>query len=61
MTAKKTANLTDTGGQRRMIRESEGAQSNRSGPQWTPEDGSPAVFKTVSGVHRRPAKFTSVH
>ena len=63
MTAKKTANLTDTGGQRRMIMESEGAQSNRSGPQWRPGDGSPAVFKTVCGaLMRRPGwvRFPSI-
>jgi hypothetical protein len=49
LTAKMTANLTDAGGQRRTILESEGARSNRSGSLWTPVDGSHAVFKTVCG------------
>ncbi len=48
-TAKKTANVTDTGGQRRIILESGRAGSICSGPVCTPTDGRPAVFKTVYG------------
>jgi hypothetical protein len=65
LTAKMTANLTDAGGQRRTILESDGARSNRSGSLWTPVDGSHAVFKTVCGcpqtssqVHFRPLTST---
>jgi hypothetical protein len=50
LTAKKTANLTDTGVLRRTIVESEGARSNRSGLLWTLVDGCPAVFKTVGSM-----------
>ncbi len=50
LTAKKTANLMDPGGQRRTILESEGERPNCSGPAWTFADASPAVFKTVGGV-----------
>ena len=50
LTAKKTANLTDAGGHRRTILESEAARSNWTGPLWTPADGRPAVFKTVCGA-----------
>lgn len=60
VTAKKTANLTDSGGHRRTILESGGAGSNCSGPLWTPVDHGPAVFKTVWGVRRRSPEFTFV-
>src|SRR5713226_4499949 len=62
-TAKKTANVTDTGGQRRIILESGRAGSIRSGPVWTPTDDRPAVFKTVCGaLLRRPGwvRFPSI-
>ncbi len=57
LTAKKTANWPDSGGQRRTILECASARSNYSGPLWTRVDGNPAIFKTVWGVHRRPTKF----
>ncbi len=63
MTAKKTANVTDTAGQRRTVLESEGVRSNCSGPRWTSIDGKPAVFKTVCGaLLRRPGwvRFPSI-
>ncbi len=63
MTAKKTANLTDIGGQRQTVLESEGVRSDRTGPLWTPVDSKPAVFKTVCGaLLRRPGwvRFPSI-
>jgi hypothetical protein len=52
LTAKKTANGMDTGGQGRIVKESDGAQSNFSGCPWTTVDHRPAVFKTVGGLRK---------
>lgn len=55
LTANKTANLTDAGGQTRPILESEGARSNLGGCRWTVVDVSPAVFKTAGGALGNPS------
>jgi hypothetical protein len=63
MTAKTTANLTDSGVPRRTDPESEGARSNCSVSLWTNVDGKRAVFKTVCGaLLRRPGwvRFPSI-